>query len=361
MRALAPLRSGRSIAGVVVLGCLLAAAACAPAAAPAASPASAPANPPAAAPAAAQPPAPAQPEKVILLLDWFPDGYHAPFYVAREKGYYREAGLEVEIIEGKGSGNVAQLVGTKNATFGFAEGGAVAKAIGQGVPARMVAGIFRRSPLGLSYIRESGINTPKDLEGKTYGVVPASATHTLWPAFAAVNQIDDSKITEVNIDPTGADAAMLTGRIHFTDAIVSGEPIRYTVAGKSGAIFLFSDHGLTVVGHGIIAHTDTVREKPALVQSFVTASLKGWETTRQNPEEAVDIFRQSVPEKSREVALPALQGTLPLLDSESTRDKPLGFQSDSDWESTLQILAGAGVANLPKADQVFTNQFVAAR
>src|SRR5262249_17871918 len=147
------------------------------------------ASAPASAPAASQPAAPPRLEPVILLLDWFPDGYHAPFYVAREKGYFREAGLEVDIKEGKGSGNVAQLVGTKNATFGVSEGAAEAKAIGQDVPVGVVAGVFRRSPLGLSYIRESGINAPKDLEGKTYGTVPASATHTLWPTFAAANGI----------------------------------------------------------------------------------------------------------------------------------------------------------------------------
>ncbi len=360
MRTLGPIPPGGLVLRVLALGMLFAAA-CAPATPPAA-PASAPSGaPPAAASGAAPPAAPPRLESVTVLLDWFPDGYHAPFYVAREKGYYRDAGLEVEISEGKGSGNVAQLVGTKNATFGFAEGGAVAKAIGQGIPVRMVAGVFRRSPLGLSYLKESGISGPRDLEGKTYGVVPASATHALWPAFVAANNIDASKITEVNIDPTGADAAMLTGRIQFTDAIVSGEPVRYAVAGKEGGILLYSDYGLTVVGHGIISHVDLLREKPGVIRGFVEASLKAWDFTRQNPDEAIDVFRQSVPEKSREVARPALLGTLPLLESESTRGKPLGFQSEADWDGTLQALAQAGLTSLPKADQVFTNDFVPAR
>src|SRR5579884_69150 len=360
MRTRGPIAPGSPIVRVLALALLAGAAACAPAARPAA-PASAPAAPAAAAqPAAAQPAAAPRLETVSVLLDWFPDGYHSPFYVAREKGYYREAGLEVEIHEGKGSGNVAQLVGTKNATFGFAEGAAVAKAIGQGIPVRMVAGIFRRSPLGLSYLKESGISGPKDLEGKTYGVVPSSASHSLWPAFLAANNIDESKITEVNIEPTGADAAMLTGRIQFTDAIVSGEPVRYAAAGKEGGILLFSDYGLTVVGHGIIANVDTIQEKPALTRGLVEASLRAWDDARKNPDEAVDTLRQSVPEKSRDIARAALLGTLPLLDAESTRGKPLGYQSEADWDSTLQILAQAGVTSLPKADQIFTNDFVPA-
>src|SRR5579884_3357363 len=147
MRTRGPIAPGSPIVRVLALALLAGAAACAPAARPAA-PASAPAAPAAAAqPAAAQPAAAPRLETVSVLLDWFPDGYHSPFYVAREKGYYREAGLEVEIHEGKGSGNVAQLVGTKNATFGFAEGAAVAKAIGRASPSAWWPGssVARRS------------------------------------------------------------------------------------------------------------------------------------------------------------------------------------------------------------------------
>src|SRR5207302_1169200 len=84
-------------------------------------------------------------------------------------------------------------------------------------------------------------------------------------------------------------------------------------------------------------------EKPALVRGFVDASLKAWDDTRKNPDEAIDVFRQSAPEKSREIARAALVGTLPLLESEGTRGRPLGFQSESDWDSTLQAIALAGV------------------
>src|SRR5262245_20951761 len=146
-RLTARLRAG-SVSRWLALWTLVVAAACAPAAAPSQPSAAAPAAAPAAggsAPATAAPgaKAPDTLESVTVLLDWFPDGYHAPFYVAREKGYYREAGLEVDIKEGRGSGTVAQLVGTKTATFGFAEGGAMAKGVATGIPVKMVAGVFR--------------------------------------------------------------------------------------------------------------------------------------------------------------------------------------------------------------------------
>ena len=91
------------------------------------------------------------------------------------------------------------------------------------------------------------------------------------------------------------------------------------------------------------------------------ASLKAWDDTRKNPDEAIDVFRQSAPEKSREIARAALMGTLPLLDSEGTRGRPLGFQSEPDWDSTLQAIALTGLTSLPRADQVFTNEFIPAR
>jgi NitT/TauT family transport system substrate-binding protein len=300
-------------------------------------------------------------DSVTVLLDWFPDGYHAPFYVAREKGYYREAGLEVEIKEGRGSGAVAQLVGTKNATFGFAEGGAMAKGVAAGIPVKMVAGVFRQTPLGIASLVSTGIKGPKDLEGKTYGAVPGAASHNLWPAFVAANNVDQSTITIVNLDTTGADAAVLSGRVHFADGIVSGEPVRYTAAGQEGTILLYGDYGLRVVGHGIIANVDTIKERPELVRAFIQASLKGWDDTRKNADGAIDIFVSNNPEKNRDTARRALQGTLGLLESESTRGKPLGFQSEADWQSTLEILAATGLASLPAVDQVFTNDFVPAQ
>ena len=81
-------------------------------------------------------------EKVTLRVDWFHSSYHSPFFLGIDKGWYKEAGFDLEITEGKGSGNVAQLVGNKTDTFGFAGADAVLKSVQAGIPLINVANLM---------------------------------------------------------------------------------------------------------------------------------------------------------------------------------------------------------------------------
>src|SRR6476469_7237912 len=113
--------------------------------------------------------------KVTVRLDWIYQGPNAGFMVAQEKGFYEQAGLNVEIGPGKGSGSTAQIVASKAAQFGFADGFVVGNSVSKGMSIRMVAGIFRRNPTAVVVLDESDIRTPKDLEGKTVAI-PTGAT-----------------------------------------------------------------------------------------------------------------------------------------------------------------------------------------
>src|SRR3954469_870393 len=104
--------------------------------------------------------------QVSMRLDWLYQGPNAGFMIALEKGYYEQAGLNVEIGPGKGSGSTAQLVASKAAQFGFADGFVVGAGVSKGMSIKMVAGIFRRNPTAVVVLDESDIKTPKDLEGK---------------------------------------------------------------------------------------------------------------------------------------------------------------------------------------------------
>src|SRR5208282_4993624 len=104
---------------------------------------------------------------VTLTLDWVFQGPNVGFMLAQEKGFYREAGLDVAITSGKGSGSTAQLVASKAAQFGFSDGYVVGNSVAKGMGLKTVGSIFRRNPAAVMVLADSGINTPKDLEGKT--------------------------------------------------------------------------------------------------------------------------------------------------------------------------------------------------
>lgn len=328
---------------------------------PTAAPKAEPTKPAAAATSA---PAAAKPaQKVTLRLDFLIGGHHTGFFVARDKGYYRENGLDVEIAESQGSTQAIQLVGNKNAPFGFADGTAMAKAISQtGIPVKMVAGLVHKTGAGMSSLEESGIKTPKDLEGKIYGTNPVTNGHALWPAFVKINKIDDSTIRVVNVDAASQDRLVLAGTVHFTDGIAGGDSERYTQAGKKGAWLGYPEWGLNVVGHGVVTHNDLIKESPDLVRRFVDASLKGWDFTRQNPDEAAGILvrtAEGMQDARKTNAVALLKATLALFDSDASKGKPTGFQTDKDWQDTVDALTLANAMPNPvKLSDLFTNDFM---
>jgi len=148
-----------------------------------------------------------------MRLDWLYQGPNAGFLIAQDKGFYEQAGLNVEIGPGKGSGSTAQLVASKATQFGFADGFVVGNSVSKGMSIKMVAGIFRRNPTAVVVLDESDIKTPKDLEGKTIAIPTGATQFQQWPAFAKGCGLDAGKIRITNIDPAGSPPALITGQV----------------------------------------------------------------------------------------------------------------------------------------------------
>src|SRR5438045_2830080 len=146
-----------------------------------------------------------------MAHDWLYQGRNAGVMIALEKGYYEQAALNVEIGPGKGSGNTAQVVASKAAQFGFADGFVVGNAVSKGMNIRAVAGLYRRNPTAVIVLADSDIKTPKDLEGKTVAIATGSTQFQQWPAFVKGCGLDASKIRVTNIDPAGSPPALITG------------------------------------------------------------------------------------------------------------------------------------------------------
>jgi NitT/TauT family transport system substrate-binding protein len=129
---------------------------------------------------------------VSMTLDWIYQGPNVGFMLARDKGYYRDAGLDVTVTSGKGSGTTAQLVASKASQFGFSDGYGVATGISKGLPIKTVGSVFRKNPAAMIVLADSGIASPKDLEGKTVAMTAGSGQFQQWPAFAKGAGIDAS-------------------------------------------------------------------------------------------------------------------------------------------------------------------------
>ena len=298
--------------------------------------------------------------QVSMTLDWIYQGPNVGFMLAQDKGFYRQAGLDVAITAGKGSGSTAQLVASKATQIGFADGYVVGNAVSKGLTIKTVGSIFRRNPAALMVLADSAIKTPKDLAGKTVAMTAGSGQFQQWPAFVKGAGIDDAKIQIVNIDPAGVGPALVSGKVDAIGGYAQGyAPAIEIRAKKRVRIFWFADYGVTVVSNGIIVHDDLLKSDPALVRAFVPPTIKGFLYGRQHPDEAVATVKKYLPTITPAITRRELELSWKTWVTPDTKGKPLGWESAADWASTIAVLRRyGGVTAALEPGQLFTNEFV---
>jgi NitT/TauT family transport system substrate-binding protein len=297
---------------------------------------------------------------VNFTLDWIYEGPNLGFLVAHDQGFYREAGLDVTITAGKGSGNTAQLVANKGTQIGFADGYAASNGISKGMNIKTVGSIYRGNPSAIMVLADSPIKNPKDLEGRTLAMIAGSGQFQQWPAFVKGTGLDASKIQIVNLDPSSLGPAIISGKVDAIGAYVqSYVPIIEIRGQKQVRIFWFSDYGVDVVSNGIIVHQDLLNSDPDLLHAFVAPTIKGFLYGRQHPDEAAATVKKysetvDVAIIKREFELSWKTWVTP-----NTKGKPLGWGADADWASTIAVLKQYGGVTAPlQTSQLYTNQFV---
>jgi NitT/TauT family transport system substrate-binding protein len=315
---------------------------------------------PAASPAASKAPA-ASLEKVSFRLDFVLAGHQAPFYVALEKGYYKEAGLDVSIKEGKGSGVGIQNVDSGADTFALSEGGVLMNFVSKGAKVRSVAGIFRTSPNAVIYKASDSIKEPKDITHLKIGGAPGSATETIYPAFLQSVGLDPNKYPMAVLESSSKLQSLIDGKV---DGILSFAflqvPILEAKGFKAGT-FVYADYGINTPGLSIMASQKTIDEKPDIVRGFLKATAKGFKDAQASPDEAISIMKKQFPELVDEPLFKkVLVGSFPLFESKSTAGKPFGYMSEEDWNQGEEIVNKyIGLGKISGANAYMTNDFIA--
>ncbi|MBI3001226.1 MAG: ABC transporter substrate-binding protein, partial [Deltaproteobacteria bacterium] len=142
----------------------------------------------------------AQNKKVLVQLGWVVGGYHAGFFVAKEKGYYAAKGLDVTITRGFGSGDTAKIVAAGKAQFGEANLPTSIISTGKGAPVTIIGVLGGKAPESFLSFEEKGIRKPKDVEGKSFAEATGAAIMVTWPAFAKLAGIDINKVTHIPVE-----------------------------------------------------------------------------------------------------------------------------------------------------------------
>src|SRR5581483_5062510 len=185
-----------------------------------------------------------QPTKVRLTLPWLPVGSYAAFIVARELGFWKTRGLDVEVSRGYGSADASKKVGLGQFDYGDASFSVVIQTVGQGMDLVGLGLHMQISPLAVFSLKKSGIKAPKDLEGKTVAATPTTGDFHLFPAFAKLTGIDASKVKFRFVDGNLRAQSLLDGSVDALTGYYSTDAAPLWTGGGDIDIMLYHKYGI---------------------------------------------------------------------------------------------------------------------
>ena len=284
-------------------------------------------------------------DDVSIQLDWLVRGNHAMFFVAKEKGYFSQAGINVTAIrKGTGSVDALKLVSNGNADFGFADLPTLQVGRSQNLPVVALVAVNQESPLAMISLKDKHpMSKPADMKGMNLGVHPSGSTYVFLKSFFAKNNLNLAEFKQSTVAPPYENMLIL-GRVDLVPGYIDAEvPELEAKAGGPGSlsILLGADFGYAAYGSGVFTSEKTIAEKPDLVQRFVTAYLKAFKAVVENPQEAVDIVVRANPEYKgkEETLLKQLNADIKsTFFSAYTKQYGIGVISDKQWKETAQVL-----------------------
>ncbi len=293
-----------------------------------------------------------------LAMGYIPSVQFTPFYVALQKGYYRDEGLDVKFRYGFES-DLVKLVGTDELQFLIGSGDQVILGRSQGLPVVYVMEWYRRFPVVVFAPQSAGIETPADLEGRRVGIPGLfGASYVGWKGLVDAAGIDETKVNLQSIGFTQA-AAVKDGVVDAAvDYSVNG-PVQLRLAGDEVNEIFVADY-MDLPSNGIISNDKTVAEKPELVAKFVRATLHGLQDTLDDPDAAFAIALEQVPEAGADET--ARQTNRAIFDASVDlwrTDGVLGMSDPARWAEAAAFMEAAGL--IPAGvdpTTLYTNQFI---
>ena len=233
--------------------------------------------------------------KIPFTLDWKFEGPSAPFFNAIDKGYFKDAGLDVEISPGKGSLDAIPKVATGSFPLGFADINSLIKFLDQnpGAPVTAIMMIYDKPPFAVIGRKSLGIKSPADLPGSVLGAPPPDGAWAQFPSFAKANGLDMNKI---KVEPVGfptREPMLAEGKVSSVTGYSFSSflnLVRLGVPEDDITTILMADHGLKLYGNAIIVNTDFASSNAKVVKSFLGAVGKGWKDAVSNPSSAIEAL-----------------------------------------------------------------------
>jgi putative hydroxymethylpyrimidine transport system substrate-binding protein len=249
-------------------------------------------------------------EKLSLMLDWFPNVDHLPIYVAQEKGYFSDQGIEVSIISPSETSDALKLAASGNMDLAVSYQPQTIIAADQGLPIKVVAPLVVHPLTTLLFLEGKGIKTPKDLSHKKIGYTVPGLMDVLLEAFASINNIED--YTPVNVGFTILPALVANKVDAVMGPFKTYETVGMAQHGYKARFFELEKWGIPDYEELIfVCGPKALEEKSVAVRGFVTAIEKAFAYTKAHPEDALATYLAAVPQADKKIETLAFELTRP--------------------------------------------------
>ncbi len=292
---------------------------------------------------------------VKLSLGYIPDIQFAPLYVAAQKGYFADAGIEIEFAY-QDETQATALVGANTLQFAVVSGEQVLLARAQGLPVVYVAAWYQQYPVSVVAMSDQGISSPADLRGKTIGLPgPYGANYIGLRALLQAGGLKESDVTLDSIGYTQV-ASLVAGRDQAVSVYTNNEPIQLRSQGYKLTELRVADY-VQLASNGLITNETTAAGNPALVRGMVAALVHGLSDTIADPEAAYQTslgYVSTLAQADATIQKQVLSTSIDLW-----KAARLGESNLSAWENMQNTLLNMGLLTQPlDVTKAFTNQFL---
>lgn len=303
--------------------------------------------------------------EVTFQLNWEPNGFQSPYFLARERGFYDEEGIEVRFVEGHGSPFAAEETARGRADFGLAGGSAVLSVQSEGLNPLAVAAVTQKTPAAVYTLRDvfgEPFDRPEQLAGKT---VAPSATKT---RILTAQLLEDTGIRE-EVELLDVDAythhrvghQLMNGEVDAAVGVVTNGIELEREYDREADELPIGNH-LAIYGMTLVTNPDFADEQPDIVQSFLRATARGWAAATSDPEEAIDalVTRNATLERNREIERIKFETAADTLQfTDHVREHGWGNHDEARWRTLGNTLIETDLLTGEiNPDAAWTNEFL---
>jgi len=291
-----------------------------------------------------------------LSLDWVPNTNHTGFYVALDKGWYEEEGLDLKIEVPSDPSAALKQVGAGNTEFGVSFQEEVTIARATGIPVVSIAAIIQHNTSAFAALAESGVSTASDFQGLRYASYGLPIERPILEAMMACEGADVDTVTFIDV---GFDAfpALLAGRVDLAWIFLGWDGVQATLKGvELATVPLYGSCVPDYYTPVIIAGEQTLEEKGQLTRAFLRATRRGYEYAAEHPDEAAEILLKYSPESDPELVRASQRWLSPRYQDDAPQ---WGVQDPEVWRRFTGFLQENGLLDgSVDPDQAFTNAFL---